>query len=349
MKLGNKTIGQDFLIIAEAGSTTRGNPDIAKQLASHAKDAGVDAIKYILTDASELCSEYIDYEGESLEEIVRSYQMDSNAWVDVIQHCKEIELPYFFSVGTPNYIPLAESLGNPIYKVSAWDTMNTYLISDIIKTGKPLMFDISCVLSGEVQQILDYIADESGLPILDLFEHIAFVYESHSPNIDELNLNSIPWLIDKYSLPVGFSADWRDSNPDLWSVRNGSCLVEKRICLDGTPGHHVNKSLSPAEMKHYVDMIHKKKRLAWSMTEESQACGVVGLRPSITDITNRAKYFVSLVADKDIKQGDIITKDMLAARRPGGGISPIFDYQFIGRPAAKDFRENETLGYDTIA
>jgi sialic acid synthase SpsE len=346
MNLGNKTIGQDFITICEAGSTTRGDRNIAKQLATAAKEAGVDAIKFILSDPDELIAQPIDYEGQDLGDVIRGYQMSVFAWEEVIAHCKKIELPYFFSVGTIGYIDLAEKLGNPIYKVSAWDSRNYFLIDTILKTGKPLMFDISALIPGEVCNILEHIGDEKQWSWAK--DNIAFVYESHSPNLDEINLHSIRYLRDRFGLPVGYSADWRDMCPDMWAVKNGACLIEKRVRLDDTEGHHHDKALNPMELAEWVKMMHNPSKIPWSFSQEEQAVGRYGLFPSLVDVANKQKYFTSLCFSRDVKQGEIITREMTCAKRPGNGLSPAYLYLFEGKPAARDYKRNEILTYDTI-
>jgi len=143
MKLGNKTVGQELIVVAEAGSTTRGNPEIAKQLATAAKDAGVDAIKYILSDPETLSTDKtLEYDGKLLYDVVKSYQISAADWRGIVKHCQEIELPYYFSVGTRNLVPLAVELGSEHLKLSAWDARNYPLIDDFLETGLPIQIDI---------------------------------------------------------------------------------------------------------------------------------------------------------------------------------------------------------------
>ena len=47
------------------------------------------------------------------------------------------------------------------------------------------------------------------------------------------------------------------------------------------------------------------------------------------------------------KKGEVVTRDMLACRRPGNGLSPHYDFLFIGKTLARDVVRNEVLTYDT--
>ena len=342
MKIGDKTIGDQLITCAEAGSTTRGDKKIAMKLADAAKEAGCDCIKFILSNPDTLIAQPIDYGGESLYDVVKSYQMPHAHWDEIIGHCKKIELPYFFSVGTEDYIPMAEELGNPIYKVSACDARQYFLFDSILATGKPFMFDLSTVIPGEVCNILEYLADDKGWDWLK--DNVCFMYESHG----ELNLNSIPYLRERFGLPVGYSAQGRDSCPDIWAAKNNAVVLEKRIRLDDTPEHHSEQALSPPELTEWVRMMHNPPKIPWSFSDEERNCGRHGLFPSLEDVSMKQKYYTSLCFSRDIKQGEIITRDMCCARRPGHGLSPLYLYLFEGKPAARDYSENEILTYDTI-
>ena len=51
----------------------------------------------------------------------------------------------------------------------------------------------------------------------------------------------------------------------------------------------------------------------------------------------------SIIASKDIKAGDIFTEENLTVKRPGDGISPMRWFDIIGKPAPRDFEEDELI------
>ena len=51
----------------------------------------------------------------------------------------------------------------------------------------------------------------------------------------------------------------------------------------------------------------------------------------------------SIVAAKDIKEGEIFTEDNLTIKRPGNGISPMEWENIIGKVAKRDFQEEELI------
>ena len=56
----------------------------------------------------------------------------------------------------------------------------------------------------------------------------------------------------------------------------------------------------------------------------------------------------SLVSQTDIKKGEVITREMLAIKRPGTGLAPEFLDRFIGRKALKDIPSDQLLNISDI-
>ena len=51
----------------------------------------------------------------------------------------------------------------------------------------------------------------------------------------------------------------------------------------------------------------------------------------------------SIVAAKNIKKGEILSKENLTTKRPGNGICPMRWYDIIGTSAIRDFKEDELI------
>ena len=69
--------------------------------------------------------------------------------------------------------------------------------------------------------------------------------------------------------------------------------------------------------------------------------GVKRVSPSETK--NRAIVRKSIVAAKQIREGEIFRESNLTTKRPGTGISPMRWDELIGRAAERDFKVNEQI------
>ena len=56
----------------------------------------------------------------------------------------------------------------------------------------------------------------------------------------------------------------------------------------------------------------------------------------------------SIIAKEEIKEGTIISEDMLTYKRPGTGISPSEIENVIGKKAKVDIAEDDLLKYDYL-
>jgi N-acetylneuraminate synthase len=54
----------------------------------------------------------------------------------------------------------------------------------------------------------------------------------------------------------------------------------------------------------------------------------------------------SLVAMKDIQEGEVVTKEHLTWKRPAHGISPRFIQELIGKQALRNIGEDEVLKWN---
>jgi len=56
----------------------------------------------------------------------------------------------------------------------------------------------------------------------------------------------------------------------------------------------------------------------------------------------------SIVAKINIRKGVVITRGMLAIKRPGTGLAPKYINQIVGKIARKDIRRETLISWDII-
>jgi len=67
-------------------------------------------------------------------------------------------------------------------------------------------------------------------------------------------------------------------------------------------------------------------------------------RPMPSESGNIAIARRSIVALRPIRKGDLLTEDNIGARRPGTGISPLYLWDWLGKPASRDFCAGDPIG-----
>jgi len=328
--------GKPVFIVVETGVTACGSLEVAKELIYEAKEAGADAVKFQTIDCEEFMSDrtvnyrYETSEGakeENMFEMLKKHQFQPFELIELSKYAKKIGIIFYLSVDSIRSVEWAEDANVSAYKIGSWDLRNYPLLEAVVRTGKPIQIDLGPAIMGEVVQIIEFLEKHGAREVM-------FVYCSHASAIEKINLNGIPYLKEMLNIPIGYAADTRDIIADSMAIALGANLIEKRLTLDrNTIGHHHIKSLDPVEFRKWI----------LSIRQAEKALGEKNLKPSIEDLSMKSLYFTSIVANRDIVEGEIIVKNMLGAKRPGTGVSPLYADQMIGKRVNRDIKKDEVL------
>lgn len=336
IKLDSFTISEEesSFIIAEIGINHNGNLEIAKQLVDEAVLAGANCAKFQMRDMSTL---YINQGNpndvrENLGaqytlDILSRFQLSNSEMFEVFDYCKEKGILPLCTPWDLNTLRLLEDYGMPAYKVASADMTNHELLRALGKIGKPLI--CSTGMSDE-EEIIDTVKLLKSLGM----QYILLQCNSTYPApFKDINLKYLNRLIEIGDCIVGYSGHERGICVPIAAVARGAKVIEKHITLDrDMEGNDHKVSLLPHEFKTMVDGIRQVE----------QALGTDGPR-RITqgERMNRATLAKSLVINRDLKSGQIITAEMIEVRSPGRGLQPNRLNELIGQAAQRDFRQGD--------
>lgn len=131
---------------------------------------------------------------------------------------------------------------------------------------------------------------------------------------------------------MGFSAHDLESHASLAAVALGACVLERHVTLDRDqrgPDHKA--SLLPHELAAQIQAVRQVEA----------ALGVPHRWLTQGELINRRALGKSLVAARDIAEGEVIATDDIVAKSPGLGLSPQRIDELAGRRAAR------AIGRDT--
>ena len=133
---------------------------------------------------------------------------------------------------------------------------------------------------------------------------------------------------------VGYSDHTQGIEVPIAAVAMGATVIEKHFTLDkNMEGPDHKASLDPTELKQMVSAIRNIEKAIGNGLKE----------PSSSELTNKAVARKSIVASREIKQGEVFSEENLTTKRPGTGISPMKWYEVIGKVASRDFSEDEII------
>ncbi len=143
-----------------------------------------------------------------------------------------------------------------------------------------------------------------------------------------VNLRAMDTMRAAFGLLVGYSDHTLGTEVAIAAVARGATVVEKHFTLDRSlPGPDQAASLEPTELATLVKTIRSVE----------SALGSPLKIPVPAELPNRSVARRSLVASRQIKKGETLVVDALAAKRPGLGVSPMGLWDMVGRSAQRDY------------
>lgn len=323
----------------------------AKELIDAALETGVQAVKF----------QTHEYEDEQLNIDVTSPHFngsDRYSWVKrntdatPIEFWKELKeyaeskgLIFFSTPMSRKSAEKLESLDVSLWKVGSGDVEDHVMLDFLIETKKPIIISTGMVSFSELDEVVSYITSK-GSPLTILY----CVSEYPCPP-EKFNLSTITYLKEKYpNLTIGFSDhSVGDNTVPLGAVKLGAQVIEKHFSLSRDFwGSDHKVSMTKEEMKDFVDSI---KSGTYKNIDVAPCFGKKDRE--LEGATNQFRpYFnKSLVFGRDVKAGEIITKDMVFAMRPRMYIDGLHAHKLrdvLGKKAKKDFKKYDGIKLDSV-
>ena len=140
--------------------------------------------------------------------------------------------------------------------------------------------------------------------------------------MEALSRQAIRTLRRRFGVPTGYSDHTTSTLTGALAVALGAVVLEKHFTRDRRlPGPDHAMSLAPAELESYVRHVRQ--------AQASLGTGVLGYTPAEADVRRVARR--SVVAARAIRAGEHLRREMLAVKRPAGGITPERLEQALGR------------------
>lgn len=319
----------------------------AKELVRVAKEAGADAVKFqthnVEDEQLNLDITSPHFSGSDRYSWV-ARNTDSTPlefWHELKAYCDELGITFFSTPMSRGAAEMLESVGVPFWKVGSADILDFVMLDYIASTGKPIIISSGMSTQEELDSAVAFLKKRT--PHLFLM-HCVSKYPCPE---DELYLDTIPHLAERYGLPIGFSDHSLGHDAALASIGKGARIIEKHFSLDRNLwGADHKVSMLPDE---FAAMVRAFKS---GVTSDSSRFGSGVKTLDEAESAFRPIFRKSLVAAKDIPQGTTITKEMLYAMRPqqyAGGL-PSEEYEnVLGKETARDLKKYDPITNDAIA
>ena len=345
MKIGNFEIGNDnkVFVIAELSANHNKDFEIAKKTIYAVKESGADAIKLQTytpdTITIDCDNEYFQIKQGTIWDGTTLYKLYQKAYTpwewqpELKQIAEEIGLVCFSSPFDKTAVDFLEKMNVPAYKIASFEIVDLPLIEYVASKKKPVIISTGIATEEEINDAVE-ICRKTGNNQIALLKCTS---EYPAP-IEDVNLNTIPYLKEKFQTIVGLSDHTLGTVVPAAAVAIGAQIIEKHFILDRKIGGPDSSfSLEPNEFKKMVDEIQNVEK----------ALGKAGFELN-EKIKNSRKFARSLFVVKDIKAGQVFTEENVRSIRPSNGLSPKHLKDIIGKKAKKDLEKGTPLNWNII-
>lgn len=338
IKVEGRNIGSNNrpFIIAEMSGNHNQSLERALEIVEAAAKSGVDALKIqtYTADTMTLNIENPDFriedegnlwKGETLYQL---YQKAYTPWEwhePIFTRARELGLIPFSTPFDETAVDFLEELNVPMYKIASFENNDIPLIKKVASTGKPMIISTGMATISELDETVRT-AREYGCKEIILLKCTS----TYPASAENSNIMTIPHLKELFNCQVGLSDHTLGIGVSVASVALGATVIEKHFTLSRADGGVDSAfSLEPNEMKNLTIEAEN----AW------KSLGKITYGPVEEEIPS-LKFKRSIYITKDLKAGDILTKDNMRVIRPGHGMEPKYFQYLLG----KKVRENVTAG-----
>lgn len=341
IEINERKIGQDYppLIIAEIGINHEGSLKVAKQMVDAAHRAGAEMIKHqthiVADEMSDEAKKVIPGNANiSIYDIMERCALNEE---DELELKKYVESKNMLFISTPFSRAAADRLRKfdiPAYKIGSGECNNYPLLEHIASFGKPIIMSTGMNTIESIQKAVA-IFEKQNIPIALL--HTTNLYPTP---IHLVRFGAMLEMHEAFPGKVfGLSDHTLNNNACLGAVALGASILERHFT------DHMNRT-GPDIVCSMDEQACKE--LITNSAEIAQMRGGTK-EPADEEKVTSDFAFATVCAIRDIKKGEILSKENIWVKRPGTGEIPAEEYEnVLGKTAAQALQADVQLNYTDI-
>ena len=332
------------IIIAEAGVNHNGDIELAKKLIDAASSANADYIKFQTFKAKNLASkdaEKSEYQklntknNGSQYDMLKDLELDKKDHEKLIHYCNSKNIKFLSSAFDLGSLDFLINLKSGIIKIPSGEIDNYSYLEKVSHQISPVILSTGMSTIDEIESAIKILTSNK-LTIDDIT--ILHCNTEYPTPMNDVNLKAMLKIKEYFNVKVGYSDHTLGIEVPIAAVALGAKVIEKHFTLDRSlPGPDHACSLEPLDLKNMVKAIRNVEI----------ACSGDGIKkPTASEIKNKLIVRKSLYLNKDVEKGAKLSKDMIVALRPGGGISPMEIPNLVGKTFNKNLGKLEKITYE---
>lgn len=341
MEIGNRKIGEDYapLVIVEIGINHEGSLKTAFEMVDAAYEAGAEVIKHqthvVEDEMSKAAKKVIPGNTDvSIYDVMERCALDEE---DETKLKEYVESKGMIFISTPFSRAAAdrlERMGVKAYKIGSGECNNYPLIDHIASFGKPIILSTGMNDIESIRKSVE-IMEKHGVKYSLL--HCTNLYPTPA---NLVRLGGMEELQKEFpNAIVGLSDHTVNNNACLAATALGASVLERHFTdSKDRPGPDIVCSMDPKELKELIE----------GSKEIQQMRGGKKVAAKEEQVTIDFA-FATVVTTKNLKKGDVLSKDNIWVKRPGTGQIKAEHYEsLIGKRINKDIENDEHLSWADI-
>jgi N-acetylneuraminate synthase len=305
-------------------------------MAEVAAECGADAVKYQLHDADAESTRDAPsppyFEHESRWDYFRRTAFTDDEWARLKEACDAAGIEFLCSPFSLEAVERLERLRVARYKIGSGEVTNLELIRAAGATGKPILVTSGMSSWAELDEAVAAAGDDvTVLQCTSLYP---------TPP-ERVGLNVLAELRERYGKPVGLSDHTLGPYACFAAVALGASVIEKHFTLSrDVYGPDAALALEPDELEDLVDGVREIEAMLANPVDKDD------LEP-FADM--KRVFEKSVVTTREIPAGAEISREMVAAKKPGTGIPANRLPEIVGRRARADIAADTVLTDEMLA
>lgn len=339
MRIGDVDLGDRTLIIAEVGSNHCGDPDLARRSLIAAAESGADVVKFQMYDPDKLVEpmapvlSYIAQTHGSQRERFRSLYLSRDVFTELAELACRLGVMFLVTPFDEEAVDFLDPLV-PAFKIASGDLTNVRLLRRVVETGKPVIVSTGFSTVAEIDWLVSQVPNDQ----LCLMHCIG----AYPTPPEQVHLESIRFLADRYHVPVGFSDHTAGITASLAAVAKGAQIIEKHFLLSRDL-MVADSALStiPEEFTDLVAGIRQIERMH----------GIYGKSVQPSEEYFRTQLRRSVYAVRNLNVGETVSSDDVFPLRPlvAGAIGARDIERMLGRVLVKPVMKDHPLFDEAFA
>jgi N-acetylneuraminate synthase len=232
VRIGSRWVGdtEPCFIVAELGINHNGDLGVARKLIATAVLAGADAVKFqkrtveVVYSPEELARPRESPFGSTTGDLKRGLELSLAQYRQIDEYCRVHDMTWFASCWDEASVDCMAEFDPPCFKIASACLTDDHLLRHHRRHGRPIILSTGMSTIEQIDHAIEVLGTDDLIVL-----HCTSAYPSKP---EELNLNVITALRERYGVPIGYSGHEVGLQTSVAAAALGACLIERHLTLD---------------------------------------------------------------------------------------------------------------------